>query len=444
MACGIALVAVRPAHADLTINLIAVNGTEEEKEIDVHYPIPKELEPDDILDTGPLKLEYDVQKGYYYVYGKVNFQPKESKTLKIRVRDVWIIAPEEIDMLKKQLEDNLALLENKSSFEDAQRARDLIFIQLDYILAQQQNYSEDIDRRIEEYRAYVNQLEQIRVKVYNLDYLERESKSMQDIEEAKTVKFVIEVENPLDKEQKIEQKHYLPEEVREGDVLEKQGFDIRFDAQKELAFLAKSETFAAHEKKKYEIVIKDIWQFPMAKVDAIQASAELAIAELKESIYSESGQYLYDSIIGRLQQIRDSQDQPQDSIRQHIGMHRVNTQRYERAQDDIQRMEQMLAIVRAKKLEELEGKRVKNVLSRLTALRGLAALSEAIFRKGISVTMTWRIIFGTILFVGFFTAMHFFLWSKRSKRMGEDLAPKEPGVKLAPKPGSEEEEDAKA
>ena len=42
---------------DMTIKLIAVNATEEEKEIDVKSLLPKELKPEDILDMGKLKLD---------------------------------------------------------------------------------------------------------------------------------------------------------------------------------------------------------------------------------------------------------------------------------------------------------------------------------------------------------------------------------------------------
>ena len=94
------------------------------------------------------------------------------------------------------------------------------------------------------------------------------------------------------------------------------------------------------------------------------------------------------------------------------------------------------------KLEELEARKVKNVLQKMKALRGLAALAEALFKKGISVTVTWRIIFGTLIFVGSFTAMHFFIWAKRSKTMGEEKGLKDGGaIKEVPKPGAEEPEE---
>ena len=102
----------------------------------------------------------------------------------------------------------------------------------------------------------------------------------------------------------------------------------------------------------------------------------------------------------------------------------------------------MISIVRAHKLEDLDRKKVKNVLERLKALRGLQQLSEALFQRRLSMNVTWKIIFGTIGFVGVFTAFHFFIWARRSKAMGEELAPTAgEGISVVPKPGEKKEED---
>ncbi len=161
--------------------------------------------------------------------------------------------------------------------------------------------------------------------------------------------------------------------------------------------------------------------------------------EISESPYKDSGKFVFDAMNTRIQQIKDSQEQVL-SIPKHIGLFRINQRRFSEAELDLDRLEKMLAIVRAKKLEELESGKVKNVLQRLKALRGLQALSEALFKKGISVTTTWRIIFGAIGFIGLFTSLHFFLWAKRSKTMGEERGPKAgEEVKVVPKPGAQQE-----
>ena len=431
------------AWADLTINFIAVNASEDQpKKMEVKYALPKELEPEDILDPGELEKDYDVDMGGYYVHKVMTFQPKESRTFKVRVRDVWRITQEEVDVLKKQLDENVKLLEKDEGYEYAVRARDRLVAQLDQIFAKQASYSENIDRRIEEYRADKALLEVIRSNAYDLDYLAHEAKVLDELANQKnTVKFIVEVKNPTPETRTILQKHYLPKEVREEDVVDAQGFEVRFDEKKQQSYLTKEESFGPEQQRKYEVVIKDIWAFPLAKTDAIQKRADLALAELKDSIYEQSANFLFEAIQTRLTQIRQSAAL-ELGVEQHIGMFRLNQRRYDEALLDCVRLEKMMSIVRAKRLEEMESGRVQNVLQRLKALRGLASLSEAIFKRGISVTMTWKIIFGTIIFVAFFTTLHFFIWSRRSKRMGEELGLKSgESIRVVPKPGEEKEEE---
>jgi hypothetical protein len=427
------------AFAQVAINFIAVNASETEaKEVDVKYYLPEELQPDDILNTGELDLGYDVDKGMYFVYKTMKFDLKESRTFKVLVKDVWRIEEEEINVLKNQVDENLKLLEGSESYQYAVKAREHIHQEIDYIFNQQKNYSDNIDRRIEEYRAFKAELETVRNNAYDLDYLEHESRALDEMEKSKLIKFIIEVENPQEEKKKIQHKHYLPEEVRADDVVEKRDFEVRFDDKKKRSFLTKDEEFNPGEKKKYEILIKDIWDFPINKADALQVRADLAVRELKDTIYEQSANYLFKIIQTRINEIKTSKllEQP---IEQHIGTYRLDEKRYEETKKDVERLEKMMSIVRAKKLREMEVGKVQNVLQRLKALRGLAALSEAIFKRGISVTMTWKIVFGTIIFVAMFTTIHFVIWARRSGKMGEEIGLKRgEEIRVVPKPGEEE------
>ncbi len=427
------------ARAQVAINFIAVNASETAaKEVDVKYFLPEELKPDDVLNTGELDLGYDVDKGMYFVYKKMKFNSKESRTFKVLVKDVWRIEEEEINVLKNQVDENLKLLEGSENYQYAVKAREHLHQEVDYIYNQQRNYSDNIDRRIEEYRSFKAALETIRNNAYDLDYLEHESKALDEMENRKLVKFIIEVENPQEEKKKIQHKHFLPEEVRADDVVEKRGFEVRFDDKKKRSFLSKEEEFNPGEKKKYEILIKDIWDFPTNKADSLQSRADLAVRELKDTIYEQSAEYLFKIIQTRLNEIKASKLLAQP-IERHIGTYRLNEKRYEETKKDVERLEKMMSIVRAKKLREMEVGKVQNVLQRLKALRGLAALSEAIFKRGISVTMTWKIIFGTIIFVAMFTTIHFVIWAKRSGKMGEEIGLKTgEEIRAVPKPGDEE------
>ncbi len=432
------------SYAQLSINFVAVNPSETQtREIDIDYFLPPELEPDDILETGPLKLEFDVDKNAMYARGKISFGPKESKTFKIRVKDVWKIEPSEVDMLKTQLDITLDALKDDPSYESATYVRDRLYAKMDYILKRQEEFTGNIDRRIEEYRANITTLNEIRDNVYSVDFLKYESKGIQELDEMKgTVKMVIEVSNPSKtKTQTLKHKHFLPKEVRGEDILDKKDFELRFDEKTKQSYLSKEEEFTPGEVKRYEILMKDIWNFPEVKAQDLGERAEIAMLELDGTNFQESAGRLYEDIMARLEKIRASKALD-TSIDRHIGVYRLANRLYDQSITDFKRIEEMISIVRAKKLQELERKKVKNVLERLKSLRGLQQLSEALFKRKISVNVTWKIIFGTLGFVAFFTIMHFFIWSKRSKNMGEEYSSKngEP-LKVVQKPGTEKKEE---
>jgi len=430
--------------ANININLVVVNPAEKKtKDTPIKYYLPQELRAEDILNTSGLELDYDVDQGAYYIHGKTDMEPKESKTIKIEVKDVWRINPEEINLLKDQIENNVAMVEGKDYYEASVLLQERMIRKLDYILSQQNNYSDNVERRIEEYRAHVDVLREIRDNAFSLDYF-RNPKSQS--EQNDKVKFVVEVKNSSESEtKKIQQQHYLPREVTAEDVLERQGFEVRFDSDKKQSFLAKEEEFKPGETKRYEIVIKDIWRIPPEQTETMREKTEKAMEELKASEYSGNASYLADSIVENLDEIEKTQKDKQD-MKKYIGSARANKTRLQDAEKDFDKLSKLLAFVKSKKLEELEKSKVKNVLQKIQALRGVAALSAAIFGKRPSLTFTWKVIWGTIIFVAFFTAFHFFTWWQRSKLMGEGLAVKAGGV-IKPavnvEKGTEEEQEKK-
>jgi len=221
--------------------------------------------------------------------------------------------------------------------------------------------------------------------------------------------------------------------------VDKKDFEVRFDEVKGRSYLSKLETFAPGETKTYEITIKDIWQFPMIKLQDLDDRSQIAQGELGGTIYEESAQYLINKIAQKIGEIKKTQAQAATmSVENHIGTFRANERRFDEAWKDFKRIEEMIAIVRAKKLESMEKGKVKNVLNRLKALRGLQQLSEALLKKTLSITVTWKIIMGTIIFIALFTTMHFLIWAKRSGKQGEEMGPAGgEGIKVVPKPGQQ-------
>ncbi len=413
--------------AGIAINLVVVNASSSEtKATPIKYYLPKELDAQDVLNTGGLDLDYDIDKSAYYIHGSIELRPKESQTLKIEVKDVWKITDDEIDTLKKQIEDNLALLKKTQYYESGKVLRDNMFGKMDYILSQQKNYSDNIERRIEEYRAYASDLDVIRKNAFSVEYLKS---SPIEASEGRTVKFIIDVTNPSKMEPKtVKQQHYLPAEIRSEHVIDSQGFDVRYDEQKQQSYITKNDEFKPGESKHYEIVIKNIWNISQKNADDLKKRAEAAFEGVKGSEYENAARYLVDGVNAHIEEIETTQKIKQD-MQKYIGTFRTNKKHFQESQADVLKVEMLLASVTDKKLEELENTKVKNILSKMKALRGVMEVSQAIFGKKPTMTTTWRVIWGILAFVAFFTALHFFTWWRKSQVLGEELAIKAGGIK---------------
>ncbi len=408
-----------PLWANVNINLVAVNGSEEKKDYPIHYDLPRELTPEDIVNAGKLNIDYDINKEVYFVHGTVELGPKESKTVKIEVKDVWMIDPEEIEVLKKQIEDNVKFLEGTKYYAAAEILGNDMTGRLDYIVGQQKTFTDNVARRIEEYRSHRAILNEIRKNAFSSDYFQS---TYEPEEITDTVTFYVEVENPSEeKEQEVEQKHYLPGEILSEHIIDAQGFEVRYDEERQQSFLKKGETFKPGEKKRYAIVMKDIWHIEEGRVDSLRGRAERVFEQLQDSDYRENAGYIFDKIITAIEKVEMTKVS-KSNMAQYIGTYRVNIHRLGRAERDIERLEKLLAFIKAKKLKEMEKSSVKNILQKLQSLRGIAAISKAIFGKKPSVNTTWRIIWGVMVFIAIFTTIHFLTWWRRSRLMGEEGA----------------------
>ncbi len=416
---------VKQACAGIKINLVVVNAAEDEsKDYTVKYYLPKELKSEDILDPAGLNLDYDTDKQAYYVSGTINLASKESKTIKIEVKDVWKVSKEEVESFKKQIDENLKRIQNTSNYETGKVLKNTLIQQLDNIVAQQESFSGDTERRIETYRSNVDQLKKIKDKISSVEYWEGkkaqlELSELESQNQGKTIKMILEVENPQDNGTKpIKHQHYLPPEVKSEDIIDTKGFEVRYDAEKNQSYLVKEEEFQPGEKKRYEIEIKDVWNIPKSIQKSLIEHTQETSKEIEKYSFGEEYlnniQILVKDVEETLGEIEKSQEEKK-TVRQHIGTYRLNQKRLEQTQENIRKLEDILALVRQKRLEELENSRVKNILQKLESFKGIEAISKALFGQKPNVGNTWRFIWMMISFIAIFTSIHFFIWWQRSQ-----------------------------
>jgi len=396
------------AFGDINFTILVVNGTDEVREKTIEQFLPEELTLEDILDTQGLDVDYDVNERAYYVHGKVTLAAKDTKTIKIRIRDLWTIEEAEVDEIKHQIDSNFKLLEGTEYYEAGKFKKENLYQRLDYIVAQQERYSENIGTRIDRYRAYADELKTIRENAVSVKFWRAKSPG---IDSEKLVVFIVELENPLDVEASTSnQKHYLPKELKPEHILDTQGFEIGFDEKKGTAYLVKDEILGPKEKKRYEIRIVDIWKIDVNNIENLKNRTREAFRLLEQSRYAEGAAFLVKNIKVQLGKIEVSQN-IETTINEHIGIYRANEQRFAKALSDVEILEELVEIIR----EELERSKLKNVLQKIRSLKGIAEIAKAIFGVKPSSKTAWKIIIGIIAFVGAYTAIHFIIWGRRLK-----------------------------
>ena len=81
--------------------------------------LPKEVKPEDVVELNDLKIDYDVEKGFYYVYKKVELKPGESISRSVEIKDIWLISRSELDSLTGRAKELVEALKKTAYFDTA-------------------------------------------------------------------------------------------------------------------------------------------------------------------------------------------------------------------------------------------------------------------------------------------------------------------------------------
>ncbi|MBP9854362.1 MAG: hypothetical protein KBD53_05805 [Candidatus Omnitrophica bacterium] len=395
-------------YADVIINVLAVNGTSEARTKEIKQLLPKELKLDDITDAAGLEIKYDVDNGCYAVVGSIELGPKESKTLRVRVRDVWMIQPQNIQEIKEQIDNNYAEVAEGEFGEAAAIKKDSLIKRLDSIVLAQEESADNTGKRIDRYRVNEKELSDIRNNAVSVKYWRSKPPS---VEETAVFRLVLEAENPSStKVKKSEQTHYLPKEVKPEHILEAEGFEIKYDSLKGQSYLWREEELQPKEKKRYEISILDIWKINQQNIENFRDRTRETYRLLEKTEYVKNADFLVASIKGNLEGIEATQARESD-IAQHIMDYRSNLVRYDQAKNDVQALDELLEVVR----ERLVRSRLENMLAKIKSLKNVSDISKALFEGTALQNEGGKTILGVIIGIGAIILIAFIYFLTRSK-----------------------------
>ena len=388
---------------NVSMKVVVANTTEEKQEkVPIQQDLPREIKKDDILETGSLQVRYDEERARFYLYGETDLDPKTNKEFKVVIRDVWKIPESDINFMKEQTEQRLEGLKGKENYAIGRNFRDKIVAQIDEIATTQEAQKGDIEKRMEGYRLARKKIEDVRQKVIVADDFVKEAQRYADVQkENKFIKFIIEAKNPSETEpaENVEITRYIPEGIQPDQITDTQGFEIKFDPEKNLYYLISTINFKPGETKKFEIIISDVWRIPESNLDQLQSMTSLT-TKLTGTGYEKIGAYLTLEINKYVEEIKDEQNRaviPEDKI----SAYTVNLKKVEAIEKDIEQLRRLVEMA-----DKAKAKKLNEIIKTVTP----------------DVRTTWQIIYAAIAFLTIISVFFYFLWwgqakSKQNQKM---------------------------
>lgn len=402
MVCVALFLLVRPAYAAIKVKLFAVNPSDvNTQKLPVKYYFPEDIKKEDVLDPGGMEIDFDVAAGRYYAYKEIELPPKGTQTLQIIIQDKWSIPPEQINVLKNKLHEKLKAMEGMKEYDTAKLLASYIENKMDNIIKSQNEAVSDVERKIALKRINEQALEQLENDILSLEYLA--SKEGQ-LKEARSIKFIIEANNPTDKELETTVTNLLPKGVEPEYVIGNAGFDIDYDSNQKQYLLTKKEKLLPRETRKYEIEIKDMWFFPGALLDTYKEEGEGYKKMLVESRYKNLANMINDEIKKDIEQISHSQATV-TALKDRIALYQENSQRDIKIRKNIERLKSLLAEI-VKRQEFFTVLKEKNPLAQLK-------IADIQKKKAVPKVEIWKIVLYLVIFLTIFTLVATVYWIKR-------------------------------
>jgi len=395
--------------ADVAVKIVIANPSEEETQtVPVHYELPPGLERRDILDPAGLNVEYDMEKSMYYVYGSLELEPKEVRTLKIIIRDVWTIPQEKIRDLYGILDNKINSLKGTVDEKTLKLIEEGLRGRLGAIERYQEDAADDIEKRMRMYSSNAERLQRIRKEIFLLDKVKEIQTGQTEPED--TLVLIIEGENILDEKVDVPLKYYLPREIIPQYIEDAGGFEVRHDPGRDRFYLFREEAFDPHETKRFHVKIKNVWIIPEDRINAYVEEASALNERFADTAVAEVAEILFNTIKETADLIIESQ-QKAESVKGYISAFRINKIRLQAIEDDLEKLRNLEKDI---KLEEEKAKEAKrslvDVLQEMDVLSKIKELSDRLFKEKLTAGIIWKIILIIVAFVIILSSVFYVIW----------------------------------
>ncbi len=160
--------AIAQERENVYMRLLAVNPSKEETQsVSIKEYLPQEVTPKDVVSTGGLNLEYDTERGLYYVYkSNIKLPAGKTMTFSVELKDIWYISEDKLNTLKAQAESILNSTENTEQYSTVKEIADEIATQIEKtITSQKEAEGLSFKQEVATYRDNMNTLSHIQENI---------------------------------------------------------------------------------------------------------------------------------------------------------------------------------------------------------------------------------------------------------------------------------------
>ena len=157
------------------LKILVVNPSKTETlTIPLIIKLPKEVSPEDIIDIGDLRLDYDMETGLYTVKDELTLEPGQSMIKFVKMEDIWLIEEERLSSLVVEAEEVASRLNDTPYAEEAAALVEVIEGKIEEIKRKQEETSDSPGEHIRAYRQGLTTIATIKQDLSEMDSLGQE------------------------------------------------------------------------------------------------------------------------------------------------------------------------------------------------------------------------------------------------------------------------------
>jgi len=166
------------AQANIILKTVIVNPSKTKTQTALlKVYLPKEAANEDVVDLGDLEIDYDIEKGLYFVYQEYELKPGESINREIEIKDVWVIPEEDVGSLPTRAKELAERLRGTAYFDMAVTLqKDIESKAMDILERQKEAMTAPPQAHIGVYRKNIKILDLTNAKLTKLEKLAAELK----------------------------------------------------------------------------------------------------------------------------------------------------------------------------------------------------------------------------------------------------------------------------